>query len=97
MPGYVGPSVEKMGYSVEEGLRLNLRQVVTPDSFKTASELLSSELAIADDTAERAATVFELELRRKDGTTFRAEVSAGFLRDKYNRPYGLLGIAREIQ
>jgi PAS domain S-box-containing protein len=94
---YAGPSVERMGYSVEEALHLNLRQVVTPDSFKIASELLSSELEIADDTVESAATSLELELRRKDGTTFRAEVSAGFLRDEYNRPYGLLGIARQIQ
>lgn len=93
---YVGPSVEKIGYTVEEALSLSLYQVVTPASFKTASELLARELEIADRTAESAATVLELELRRKDGTTFRAEVSAGFLRDKYNKPYGLLGIAREI-
>jgi PAS domain S-box-containing protein len=93
---YVSPSVENMGYSVEETLALSLQQITTPESFKVASELLSSELEIADETAETAATVFELELRRKDGTTFRAEVSAGFLRDKYNKPYGLLGIAREI-
>ena len=94
---YVSPSVESMGYTVEEALRLSLGQVLTPESFKAASELLASELEIADRTAESAATVFELELRRKDGSTFKAEVSAGFLRDKYNKPYGLLGIAREVQ
>lgn len=93
---FVGPSVEQIGYTVEEALSLSLDQVVTPASFKAASELLARELEIADDTVETAATVFELELRRKDGTTFLAEVSAGFLRDKYNRPYGLLGVAREL-
>jgi len=93
---YVSPMVERMGYTVEEALALSLDKVATPESFKAATELLSRELAISDKTVQSTATVFEIELINKDGTTFRAEVSAGFLRDEQARPYGLLGTARPL-
>jgi PAS domain S-box-containing protein len=93
---YVSPMVERMGYTVEEAMALSLDGVATPESFEAAADLLSRELEIADETIESAATVFELELINKDGTTFAAEVSAGFLRDAQGKPYALLGTARPL-
>ncbi|MHB8894374.1 MAG: PAS domain-containing protein [Candidatus Geothermincolia bacterium] len=94
---YFSPSVERMGYAVDDLVSLNLRDIATARSIDTAFALLAKELAIAGRTAEEPATIFDLELIRKDGTTFRAEVSAGFLRDADGKPYGLLGTARDIQ
>jgi PAS domain S-box-containing protein len=93
---YVSPSVSKMGYTVEEALSLSLKDVVTPASLQAASDLLASELATAQEKADEASTIFNLELIRRDGTTFLVEVSAGFLRDVKGVPYGLLGTARDI-
>lgn len=93
---YVSPAVERLGYNVDELMGKSLMEFITPESFKKAIELLTTELAIADGTADVMATVFEIDLVRKDGSTVRAQVSAGFLRDTRNKPYGLLGSAREI-
>lgn len=94
---YVSPSVSKLGYEVEELIGRSLREVVTPESFRSAAELLARELEIADGTFENPATVFRMELLARDGNAVRVEVSAGFLRDGHGRPYGLLGSAREIE
>jgi PAS domain S-box-containing protein len=93
---YMSPAVEKYGYTVEEILKTSLDRIMTPESFRRVADLLARELDVADETAHVSATVFELELLRKDGTAFGAEVSAGFLRDSGNKPYGVLGTAREI-
>ncbi|HEY5526884.1 MAG TPA: PAS domain S-box protein [Candidatus Anoxymicrobiaceae bacterium] len=93
---YVSPSVYRIGYTVEEALGMTLGDLMTPGSFEAASEVFARELAIADETADIPTTLLDLELRRKDGSLFRAEVSAGFLRDADGAPYGLLGTARDI-
>lgn len=96
---YVSPSVKpQMGYTVEEALTLKLQDVLTPASFEFALQRYAGELEIASETVSDPPTpvVFELELVRKDGTTFWAELSMGFLRLPDDTPRGILGVSRNI-
>jgi len=96
---YASPSVKRqMGYAVEEALTLKLQDFLTPASFEFALQRYADELEIAGETVSDPPipVVVELELIRKDGTTFWTEMSMGFLRLPDDTPYGILGISRDI-
>jgi PAS domain S-box-containing protein len=96
---YASPSVKRqMGYAVEEALTLKLQDFLTPASLEFALQRYAGELDIASETVSDppVPVVVELELIRKDGTTFWTEMSMGFLRLPDDTPYGILGISRDI-
>ena len=96
---YVSPSVERLqGFTPEELVKLPLDEILTPQSFKLASEMISEELEIEADGKDdplRSRTL-ELEEYCKDGSTIWVEVMATFMRDAKGGPIGVLGVSRDI-
>jgi diguanylate cyclase (GGDEF)-like protein/PAS domain S-box-containing protein len=77
------------GYSREEALRLNLRDLLTESSWRQARLAMESELGGG------AQAPFEVILRRKDGAHVALEVNARLL-FRGGTPVGVLGIARDV-
>jgi len=96
---YVSPSVTGLtGYTVQEVIARRVEQILTPASFEVASNTLLEELAIENMEQKdllRSRTL-ELEINRKDGSTFTAEVRMSFLRQPSGRAVAVLGVARDI-
>ena len=96
---YMSPSVEQMlGYSLEEVPTLSLEDVLTEQSFNTASMVMKEEMTIEQDpmaNPSRSRTL-ELEHRRKDGSAFWAEIRARFYRDQQGVPIGFVGVTRDV-
>jgi len=95
---FVSPSFEILtGYSVEEGLSLNMWDLLTPNSAKHAINLLDQRRR-ADS---RSGTVYEpvmleLDYIHKQDTIRYCEVTAGFVKDENNTPTGITGITRDV-
>ena len=96
---YVSPSIQPLtGYLVEEMEDMELREILAPESFALAREILLEELRLeyqADLEPARSRT-FDLRLMRKNGSTLWCEAKMSFLRDSRGRPKGVLGVARDI-
>jgi diguanylate cyclase (GGDEF)-like protein/PAS domain S-box-containing protein len=95
------PSVAHLlGYSVEEALKCNWEDLVTPDSFSRMIQFVVEELT-PQKMAEYKTQPFwsdtrELEYVRRDGSTFWAEVKLSILYDSHGEPGGFLGVTRDI-
>jgi len=96
---YISPSIiRQTGFSVEESMARRLEEVITPDSFEAVLKALAEEKAmesIEQKDLARSRTL-ELELKRKDGSTFWTEAEATFLRDPDGQAIGILAVARDI-
>lgn len=96
---YVSPSVTRLsGFSVEEARGQTLQEVLTPASFEAAIKALAEEEAI-ERIEEKDLTrwrMLELELYRKDRSTFWAEVTVTALREQDSQIVGFIGVARDI-
>ncbi len=96
---YVSPSVERnTGFTPEEGLGRSTREFITEESFRSVSEVFAEQFArqVETNTDPPVPVRVEVEQLRKDGSTYPAELSAGFLRDKEGNPYGVLVVSRDI-
>jgi len=96
---YSSPSIERMaGYTPEDMSKLSVDKVLTPESLQTAMKAFQEELAIEKSPQKDLSRnrVLELEQYRKDGSSFWTEVTVTFLRDKDDKPIGLIGISRDI-
>ena len=96
---YANETVESThGWTVGEWLKLNTRDVVSPQQFAKNAALIEEELAkAADPQYDRNAIVsYESEEIRKDGTTFLAEIKATSLWSEDGKPIGIIGITRDI-
>jgi PAS domain S-box-containing protein len=96
---YVSPSVELLrGFSVQETLRQELEEILTPASLELALNTYNEGLAYAQQGNPDRNRVWTLDLEhtRKDGTTIWAEVHARFMYDDAGRPTGILGVTRNI-
>jgi PAS domain S-box-containing protein len=90
---FVTPSAERMiGYTVEEMLSLNFRQIVTPESHKMGMDLISKRLSMA----KREPIIIEMEQICKDGSKKWCEVTAVLSVDQDKRPAGIIGVTRDI-
>jgi PAS domain S-box-containing protein/putative nucleotidyltransferase with HDIG domain len=97
---YVSPSVTaQRGYTVEEAMQLNLAQVATPESLERIVNTILGNIP-AETTAGPAAPTYkftgDMELHRKDGSTFWSEESVTVLFTSDGKLNGLLGISRDI-
>ncbi|MCK4910972.1 MAG: PAS domain S-box protein, partial [Thermodesulfovibrionales bacterium] len=95
---YVSPSVQRMfGYTPEEADGKTLGELLRPESLEIAlrafKERLRREETGDPDNSEHR---YELMARRKDGSTFWAEVTSSPMRDSEGRLTGFLGITRNI-
>ncbi len=96
---YISPSTERQsGFSVEEKMRQLLDESVTSDSAATISQVLNEEIAFEKESKSdpaRSRTI-ELEMFRKDGTTYPVETTVSFLLDDADKVTGFIGINRDI-
>lgn len=76
--------------SIEELLTLNALTLVADSAREHAEKMLK-------DTLELGMTAnYQFELKRKDGSTFPAEISASLLRNNLGEPLGFIGVATDI-
>ncbi|MFH1484114.1 MAG: PAS domain S-box protein, partial [Chloroflexota bacterium] len=96
---FVTPSVTPLlGYTVEELLGKKISEIMPPASLKTPMEALAEELAPEDGEPKNLgqAWIFEAELKRKDGSSVWVERKVTVLRNKEGKPFGILGVSRDI-
>jgi PAS domain S-box-containing protein len=95
---YFSPSVEVLGYSVEDALTLNFEDMLSPESFKIATETLIQELerVEADPRESFESASVELEVINADGNLVWTEVRTSFIRDDDGEITGVLGVARDV-
>lgn len=96
---YVSPSVERQrGFKAEEVISQSLKDTLSPESYELAKDVFEEELSsrLSGRTAGYRSRTLELEVKRKDGSTFWAEVKVAFLPDDSGQPVGFLGITRDI-
>ncbi len=95
---YISPVAVKLhGWSVEELSMLKIDDVLTPLSLDLAEKRLYENLQFAEKNSDYTRTVtLELQLYRKDGSTFWTEVTTTFMIGKDGKPEGILGVSRDI-
>jgi PAS domain S-box-containing protein len=96
---YVSPSIEILrGYEPEEVLKSPSIETLTPSSWDLAVRTLSEvmDLEKSEHREINISRTLELEMIRKDETTVWTEVKFSFIRDKDQRPVGILGLTRDI-
>jgi PAS domain S-box-containing protein/putative nucleotidyltransferase with HDIG domain len=90
---FATPSVEKVvGYTVEEMLSLNLKQIITPESYQKTIDSLRERL----NEGKRESVTMELEQVCKDRSKKWCEVTASLSSDQNNCPTGIIGVTRDI-
>jgi PAS domain S-box-containing protein/putative nucleotidyltransferase with HDIG domain len=95
---YSSPSVAKRrGYTDEEIKQLPLEKQVTPESLNNAMAVFAEEMEkLEADPSHLLERTLELELCRKDGTTFWSETTFSLIRDENGTPVSILCEGRDI-
>jgi PAS domain S-box-containing protein/putative nucleotidyltransferase with HDIG domain len=90
---FVTPSAEEVvGYTVDEMLSLNLKQIITPESYHKTIDSLRERL----NEGKREPVTMELEQVCKNGAKKWCEVTASLSLDQNNCPTGIIGVTRDI-
>lgn len=96
---YASPSMLRLrGFSLDEINSMSFEQHLTPDSVKLVTQIIDENLTpekLSKPNLKLSQTV-ELELYRKDGTTFWSEFIFVVTRDAKGKPEGILGVGRDI-
>ncbi|MFN3693533.1 MAG: PAS domain S-box protein, partial [Ignavibacterium sp.] len=96
---YVSPSCTKVhGYSPEEFKSINLKELLTPESFFYVTHILKEELEFdnnpnAEPTRSRTVLIKE---RHKNGNIIWTENQVSFIRDENNKPKAIIGVTRDV-
>ncbi|MDP3286132.1 MAG: PAS domain S-box protein, partial [Desulfobacterales bacterium] len=96
---YVSPSAMRLsGFTVEEVMEQIPEQAMTIESARIIYKTFEEEMKLeASGKANPKRTrIMELEIYRKDGSTFSAELSLSFIRDTNQKPIGILSLTRDI-
>ncbi|MGY5859517.1 MAG: PAS domain-containing sensor histidine kinase [Candidatus Thorarchaeota archaeon] len=96
---FISPAAtEVFGYEVDELLSRNIKDFLTPDSFKLVVEAMTDALRLEAKVGKDGypAPPLEFETFHKKGHPIWIEVSRVFLRDDLDKPNGLLIIIRDI-
>jgi PAS domain S-box-containing protein len=96
---YASPAVKTlMGYEPEELLNLRASETMTPSSWDMSVRTLSEfmEMEKSGQRENKNPQMFELEMKRKDGSTVWTEIKVSFIRDENQWPRGLIGVSRDI-
>jgi PAS domain S-box-containing protein len=96
---FISPSAErKRGFSQEELLGMPFGTHLAPESRKKFesffSENFTGDQMTRPDLPVSATT--ELEFRVKNGSTYWAETTLSLIRDELGKPFGFVGMARDI-
>ena len=78
------------GYTREEVLHLNMRDVATPESLETARAKLAEKLA-----GHSQQTTYEADCRTKDGRILTLEINSSVVY-RHGKPAAIQGIARDV-
>ena len=90
---YISPSIEKLiGYTVEEGLSLTVPDVLTSES----DSMQRKQIIKAIETKQMTPQMLELAAIHKDGRVVPVEVHIEFILDADDKPFEILGVARDI-
>ena len=96
---YISPSVmEVRGFTQEEAMAGGMASSGPPENARIFAEALEEELALEETGAadpNRSRRV-EIKLFHKDGSLVDAEIMMSFLRDPAGKPYGILGVTRDV-
>jgi PAS domain S-box-containing protein len=96
---FISPSAEKKrGFSQKELLDMPFGKHLTAESQKIFEtnfprQFPDEQLATADMPLSATS---ELEFRMKDGTTYWAETTLSLIRDGAGKPFGYVGMARDV-
>jgi PAS domain S-box-containing protein len=96
---YVSPSIMRMrGYTAEEATAQTLEQALTPESLQISAKVFEEEMKLeASGTADPGRSrILELEQYRKDGSIVWMENRLSFMRDKAQKPVGIISVSRDI-
>jgi len=96
---FLSPSCEPLtGYTVEEGLSMNIKEIMTADAYALVTGLLEERLWTDKERKGQyyPPIVAELEMLQKNGAKFWAEATAKFHRDKDDNAVGVTGVLRDI-
>jgi PAS domain S-box-containing protein len=96
---YISPSVVRArGYTLKEIATTSLEKHLSPESYQKAMEVLRFALSPENLDRPKPQTSFliEMEMIRKDGTTFWSENNFTLILDKNNKPLNILGTGRDI-
>jgi len=96
---YVSPSIRQLrGFTVEEAMTQTIDRIMTPESLRFVSRVFEEEMQLeAAGTAHPdRSRILILEEYKKDGSTAWVENTLSFIRDKDQKPVGILAVARDI-
>ena len=96
---YISPSVTRLrGYTLDELNTIPLDQQMAPESFARVVKMFTTELSAKRlaQVDETVSATLELELYRKDGSSFWSENRYSLIRDPHGQPLAILGFGRDI-
>jgi PAS domain S-box-containing protein len=96
---YISPSVTRLlGYSVEESMGKEMKEIFTPVSFDNAMKAFAEEMANEQTTpADRdRSRMLELQLRHRNGSLVDIEANFSLLRGADGQNDEILAVARDI-
>jgi len=92
---FITPSVEKIsGYSPEELIGRGISDRMSPESLRLTASLLA-EARAEYEKGEDVKRTFEVEMIRKNGSTYWIEATARFLLEKGNE-LKIIGVSKDI-
>lgn len=96
---WISPSVRKnRGFTFEELRDMPLEKQMTPDSYNRLLKLFGEKFTsekMKDERTDLSASI-EIELFKKDGSTFWSDIIVTLLRDGDNNPLGYLVVGRTV-
>jgi diguanylate cyclase (GGDEF)-like protein/PAS domain S-box-containing protein len=98
---YVSPAVHKLrGYTPEEALSQNIKDILTPKSAERAIQLFTDIISrlerMSPQELRNEQHTLELEACRRDGSTVWVEVRLALLFNGQDKPKGIVGVTRDI-
>ncbi len=96
---YMSPSIEHLaGFTVEEAMQQDPAEVLAPESYERAMNILGEELeqekkGLADKSRKKEIV---WDYYHKDGHVMSFGVTMSFLRDERGEPTGIVGVSRDI-
>ncbi|WP_244241565.1 sensor histidine kinase [Leptospira jelokensis] len=93
---YVSPSIAQVtGFTIEEAIDHHISSVFTNDSYLKFTELLNPRMEDFRKSNMKIPYAYELEQKRKDGSTIWIEANTVFQKNQ-NSEIELLGVSRDI-
>lgn len=90
---YVSPSAYKLtGYKPEEAMKMNIKQILTPESYRVQRNSMIKSLLIRNYIDK----TLKVSIIRKDKKITPFEIHVKFTFDKDKKVNGVIGVARKI-